>query len=59
MRVMAHPILGVGGDDVHVTADKWEDLARNSAGELDDDVSATFDFGDVVDDEGSAAGGGG
>lgn len=56
---ITHPILWISGDDVHVAADEGEDLAGGCAGVLNDEVSAAFDVGDVVDDEGSAAGGGG
>jgi len=52
-----YPIVGIGGDDIHVATDEGEDFAGNGAGVLDDEVPPAGRVGDVVDEQGTAAGG--
>lgn len=45
-----YPIVGIGGDDVHVTSNKGEDLAGNGTRVLDDEVTSAREIGNMVDD---------
>jgi len=53
-----YPIVGIGGDDVHVATNEGEDFAGNGAGVLDDEVPPAGGVGDVVEEQGTASGGG-
>jgi len=45
-----YPIVGIGGDNVHVTSNKGEDLAGNGTGIFDDEVTSAGKISNMVDD---------
>ena len=54
----ANPIIRTGGDNIHVHANKGDDLARKSSRIFDNKIASAREIGDMVNKQGSSASGG-